>query len=164
MLDDRQYGIPFQAKYPHVLGDRPSPHLFRVGYASVHHCQNTCFKSYPLHTSVWKPRLSALHRASIFTAFVIFSTIHITAAFVTAGTAVIHIVRVWWALTIHKIMNLFQLGKLKNNKHCWFRTLTVTCRYNDVIARVYTCSQASFASSGSMTKSMLQLPNRFDAS
>lgn len=104
----------------------PSPRLFRAGYVSVHHCQNTCLKNDLLHTSVWEPRLSALHGASIFTAFVIFSTIHITAAFVTAGPVVIHIVRVWWALTIDKIINLFQWGKLKSNKDCWLRTSTVT--------------------------------------
>jgi hypothetical protein len=70
-----------------------------------------------LLTSVWKPRLHALQRASILTASVIFSTIYITAAFIlTFPIYTIHLQNIGarWALAIHEIMNLFQQGGLMN--------------------------------------------------
>ena len=70
-----------------------------------------------IQTSVWKPRLHALQRASILTASVIFSTIYITAAFIlTFPIYTIHLQNIGarWALAIHEIMNLFQQGGLMN--------------------------------------------------
>jgi hypothetical protein len=90
---------------------------FRENLSRTHSKHSKNMHMSLIQTSVWKPRLHALQRASILTASVIFSTIYITAAFILAFSIyTIHLQNIGarWALAIHEIMNLFQQGGLMN--------------------------------------------------